>query len=80
MKSNAVRARIAQINGIGGQVINEAFTKQHYIAIAKIIKDAADTGEVNTAEKIANKLADLFASDNSQFRREQFLNACSFGK
>jgi capsular polysaccharide biosynthesis protein len=72
-KSSVARQRIAQINGMGNDVLAEAFTKQHYIAIAKII--AKHKGQKD-AREIANDLADLFASDNSAFRREQFLSAC----
>ncbi len=72
MKNN-VRARIAQINGIGGRgewVLSEAFTKQHYIAIAKILKDARDVDEV------VNRLVDFFANDNPNFAAHAFLSAC----
>lgn len=73
MSKTAVRQRIAQINGLREDVLTEAFTKQHYIAIAAII--AKHKGQKD-AREIANDLADLFANDNSAFRREQFLKAC----
>jgi hypothetical protein len=55
-----------------------AFGRQHYEAIAKILKDAMGHGsDSNEAvEDIANKFADLFARDNPRFDRGFFLNKC----
>jgi hypothetical protein len=66
------QSRLAQINGVAPQVITEAFTRQHYVAIANIFKNNG------TVESIAESLADLFEQDNAQFRRAQFLKACGF--
>lgn len=63
------------------------FTKQHYVAIASIIK--ANKTKI-TSEDIAQcitglpclhpdmigDLADYFAKDNPQFDRQKFLGAC----
>jgi hypothetical protein len=65
-------------------VLTEAFTKQHYVAIAKILKDASDTAykvsDDSTASElidgIAQKLASVFAQDNPRFDKGFFLNAC----
>jgi hypothetical protein len=73
MSKQSTQRRLAQINGVAPQVISEAFTKQHYIAVAKIL--AKHNGDA-TAREIAEDLADLFAGDNAQFRRAQFLTAC----
>ncbi len=67
------QSRLAQINGVAPSLITEAFTKQHYIAIARILAD--EKGQA-PARRIALRLADMFGNDNSQFRREQFLDAC----
>jgi hypothetical protein len=72
MSKQSTQRRLAQINGVAPQLISEAFTKQHYIAIANIIADTDDRRD------IAQKLADMFANDNPQFRREQFIKACGF--
>ncbi len=77
MSKQTTKQRLAQINGVAPQTINEAFTKQHYIAIAKVISDARGTSD-DDARTIAAGLAEIFARDNSQFRREQFLTACGF--
>ncbi len=60
------------------------FTKQHYKAIAEIIKEKVEyakafTGTaftVNTCLYIAEDLADYFTKDNSQFDHDKFLEAC----
>lgn len=49
--------------------LNETFTRQHYIAIANILKNANDKDEIVEA------LADLFASDNPRFQRDKFIRA-----
>lgn len=61
--------------------ISEAFTRQHYVTIAKIIKDEIDISESepHTQERIgrlAEKLAKVFKADNPNFNENQFLNAC----
>lgn len=61
------------------------FTRQHYKAIAEIIRfeyTAFDgTGEDDyegklTIRNITNNLADYFADDNPLFNRQKFLKAC----
>lgn len=71
--SRAARQRIAQINGVGGEVITEAFTKKHYIAIAKIISKHNSGGQLS---ELVTALADMFAADNSNFDRARFIDAC----
>lgn len=68
MKNN-VRRRIAEINNL--LPLDEAFTRQHYVAIAKIL--AKHKSE--QASAIAKELADLFAADNPNFDRNRFLQA-----
>lgn len=55
---------------VAEQLIGEAFTKQHYIAIAGILKGGG------TVVEIAKQLAALFAADNPRFDRTRFLTAC----
>lgn len=60
------------------------FTKQHYKAIAEIIKgnkpahteNSFCMGRKTALEFIADDLAAYFASDNPLFDREKFLAAC----
>lgn len=53
------------------------FTRKHYRAIAKILKNHDDFIErVNKYTSLCNDLADYFASDNPRFDREKFLAAC----
>lgn len=60
------------------------FTKQHYEAIAKIIKQEIEWSEsyqtegvrTNTCKHIALDLAQYFESDNPRFDRKRFLEAC----
>ena len=64
------------------------FTRQHYKAIAEIVKQNTELGECrvtlpkvsrtyrNTRHFIAKDLANYFAQDNPRFDRERFLAAC----
>lgn len=60
------------------------FTKQHYKAIAEIIKGQKELADVFVAKQfviqrisdIAAGLAGYFAEDNPRFDREKFLVAC----
>lgn len=61
------------------------FTRQHYKAIAEIIKEqqkeaskACGMGFSFTCKigRLAIELADYFAKDNPRFDRERFLAAC----
>lgn len=54
-----------------------AFSRQHYIAIAKILKDAAhgEAGETEVIQEIGEKLANLFRQDNPRFDEPKFLAA-----
>lgn len=60
--------------------LNEAFTRQHYEAIAKLIKAANDEMETKAQgeiiEELADKLAAYFAADNSRFDKGFFLSKC----
>ena len=68
-----------------------AFTKQHYEAIAKIIKSYTqadpeppsddtevrlDAVSVRTSRWIAKDLIDYFAKDNPRFDCDKFIKAC----
>ncbi len=53
------------------------FTRQHYQAIADVIKETANKAYQTThTQDLTEKLADYFASDNPRFSREKFLAAC----
>ena len=51
------------------------FTKQHYQAIAAILRDAN-----SDKRQIAENLADYFSSDNPHFDKMRFLSACGFSE
>ena len=62
------------------EFVSEAFTRQHYEAIAKILRDYG-TGDDSLhpeefVDKIANKLADFFKQDNPRFDKGFFLSKC----
>lgn len=48
------------------------FTRQHYIAHAKIVKGLPSRQRKATA----NKFARMFAKDNPRFDRKRFMDAC----
>ena len=50
-------------------IINEALSKKYYKLIAEAIRTAKNV------DALAMTLADIFADDNQNFRREQFLKA-----
>lgn len=56
-------------------------TKKHFIAIAKMLADAAEyASEYNGEEmraKIAHELCSIMQSDNSAFDRARFLRAAN---
>ena len=64
-------------------VLTEAFTRQHYELLAKLIKELGD-GLVETKaqddqlEAFAEKLADLFKQDNPRFDKGFFLAKCGY--
>lgn len=49
-------------------------SRKHYKAIAKIIVDAGYKWLYR--KRISNDMADYFATDNPQFNRQKFLDAC----
>ncbi|MGA7738825.1 MAG: hypothetical protein WB691_03310 [Pseudolabrys sp.] len=58
------------------------FAKRHYEAIAETMQEARThlRGDaVNQHECVIGMLADMFAADSSQFKRERFTNACQPG-
>lgn len=55
-------------------------TRKHYREIANIIRSAALQHDPTTAEYIAREMAMLLASDNPNFSRRQFLDACEVDK
>ena len=55
------------------------FHKRHYEAIALAMQHAHVIGERNQWESVRNELADLFAKDNSEFKRDRFMHACEPG-
>lgn len=71
--------------------IMEAFTRQHFEAIANIIKDNdwSKLGQTSQSDEraqaahqvlrnVADDLADLFKQDNAQFDKARFMKACGF--
>ena len=63
-------------------------TKKHFLAIARILNDAAlinltTAGEVavnsDTRWRIAASMATVFYQENPRFDRDRFLAACGFG-
>lgn len=59
--------------------LTEAFTRQHYNAVAKIIANHmkhADGATEIVLNTIANDMADLFKDDNPRFDKGYFLTAC----
>jgi hypothetical protein len=58
------------------------FAKRHYEAIAEAMQEARfhlRCDAINQHECVLNTLADMFAADNSQFKRERLINACQPG-
>jgi hypothetical protein len=60
------------------------FAKRHYEAIATAMQeaikfDATCSSEVAGIYKAINALADTFARDNGQFKRDRFIRACEPG-
>jgi hypothetical protein len=56
--------------------------KRHYEAVAQAMQDARMHLRCNGVEQlecVVNCLADMFAGDNGQFRRERFKRACEIG-
>ena len=60
--------------------LTEAFTKQHYIAVAKAIQEVAkemdDAAAESALSRLAMRLADIFKDDNPRFDKGYFLTAC----
>ena len=58
------------------------FSKRHYEAIALALQGARfhlRCDAINQQECVLTMLADMFAADNTQFKRERFINACQPG-
>ena len=55
------------------------FQKRHYEAVALAIQSAHVIGGRNQWESVRNELADMFARDNGQFKRDRFISACQPG-
>jgi len=55
-------------------------TKKHFEKIASIFKEDNVSWrvelELNTYNRLAHKMADFFATENPQFNKEKFLQAC----
>ncbi|MBM4075814.1 MAG: hypothetical protein FJ267_09245 [Planctomycetes bacterium] len=67
------------IKSFSSHLVEAAFTRQHYQALAAVIKKARQHhpgGNADSAlDMIAGELAQLFARDNPNFRADQFVNA-----
>ena len=59
------------------------FAKRHYESIALAMQEAMRVaimpGDVHCVRMVIDELADVFAADNGQFKRERFINACEPG-
>ena len=58
------------------------FQKRHYEAIALAMQASHVLGnpaQRNQWESVRNELADMFARDNGQFKRDRFMYACEPG-
>jgi len=60
------------------------FAKRHYEAIALAMQDAIEhratqSEHVEGMYRVVRELADMFASDNGQFKRDRFIAACQPG-
>lgn len=60
--------------GLGSEMDEASFSRQHYEAIAKILRDST---EVQT---VFEKLEELFAKDNPNFDRARFIKAVLGGR
>jgi hypothetical protein len=60
-----------------------AFSRQHYVAIAQVLREAREMvaqGAANgTVEYIAEELAMMFARDNARFDLTRFMDATKSG-
>lgn len=54
--------------------LEEAFTRKHYTAVANILKNS------KTVQEAGQKLAAMFAEDNSQFKKSLFLKAAGINE
>lgn len=71
---NSAQERIAQIHGVSKH-LSEAFTRQHYIAIAAIIK-SLNFKDSDERDECIEKFCALFQGDNAGFNAAQFTRAC----
>ena len=58
------------------------FQKRHYEAIASVMQECRmhiRCDGIEQMECVVKYLADLFASDNGEFKRERFIHACQPG-
>ena len=58
------------------------FAKRHYEAIASVMQECRmhiRCDGIEQMECVVKYLADLFASDNGQFKRDRFMHACEPG-
>jgi hypothetical protein len=69
--------------------MDEGFSRQHFVAMAKNIKSgieragAGDAGStIEAFEELASDIANTFAESNPRFDRQRFLDACGvqYGK
>jgi hypothetical protein len=67
-----------------GSLTRTKFAKRHYEAIALAMQDAikhraTQSEHVEGMYRVVHELADTFARDNGQFKRERFVSACEPG-
>ena len=56
------------------EIVVEAFSRQHYEEVAKIIKGI---GSSSMREELCGKFTNLFKKDNSRFDEGKFAEACN---
>lgn len=55
-------------------IVNEAFSRQHYEAVAGIVKSI---GSTTIRKDLCEKFSNLFKKDNSRFEEAKFAEACN---
>ena len=52
------------------------FTKEHYEAIANIIRDLTDSEDKISKDDLVDRLAHYLEKDNDKFNLDKFIKAC----
>jgi hypothetical protein len=68
-----------QLGGVAAKLNHSRpnhFHRRHYEAIAQAMQDAIRCNGIKQMECVISILADLFAADNGEFKRDRFERAC----